>query len=153
MYEVCLSYRYLYEFLARLVEDLCLTLFIDDDDIFRVDYTTNVKKYKKDNDHLLQMFADGFSITGLTPFSGDIFHCFAIPTLVEFTDRPQKQYLEYLHRFIWWGRPFVGRPYGKNKGVWKRGSIFYTLPEFLASPCRRLLASPSLRKKLNLLFR
>lgn len=123
----------------------------DTDDIWYVK-GIDQKTAKQHNDTLTISFSDAFAVTGLYSFSKEILSQIVTPTLVKYIDRPEKTYLHYLHRFVWWGKPFVGRLHGHNKGVWKRGSIFYTLPQFLASPLRHILASPTLRRKLNHLF-
>lgn len=128
-------------------------VFADDgDDTYHFDNIEKLGLLNKSNNRLLEAFAEGFIATGLSSLCHDVFHHIALPTLIEFVDRPRKDYLDYLHHFIWCGKPFVGHLHGKGKGVWKRGNIFYTLPEFLASPLRHILASPELRRKLNQLL-
>lgn len=123
----------------------------DKDDDFCFEERT-IREVKKSNDRLVCSFAKAFHASGIDSFSKTIFDHVVIPTYVEFVDRPQKVYLNYLHVFKWWNSPFVGNIRGKKRGVWKRGSYFYRLPVFIASPIRFFLSRPKLRSQLNQLI-
>lgn len=102
----------------------------DGDDQWFVD-GMGIRRAKKNNDQLALGFCNAFVSTGLFRYSEQLFDHFIVSSLTEFFDCPQKKYLPYLHRFVWWGRPFVGPIVGKHKGLWRRGSLFYSLPSFL----------------------
>ena len=104
---------------------------------------------KRCNDKLCLDFAKAIVKTSLFLFSEELFRHVAFPTMVAFVDRPHHLYLRYLHRFEWWGRPFVGRMRGSRRGVWKRGSRFYSWPKFITVPLRLSLGTPSLRRWMN----
>ena len=108
----------------------------------------DVRRAKRNNDSMAQAFADAVVSTGVYKFSKDIFSHLAVPSLVSFVDRPLKDYLRYLHRFIWCKRPFVGSLWG-NKGVWKRGNLFYGLPRFMTKVLCFVLSDAESRRRLN----
>ena len=112
------------------------------------------RKAKSDNDQLCLKFSKAMLKTSLSLYAEELFKNVSFPTLAAFIDRPLRQYLHYLHRFEWWGRPFVGKMRGKHRGVWKRGSRFYSWPIFVTAPMRFILGNPTLRRRMNeILFR
>ena len=121
----------------------------DKDDTFIFNNGKTPQENKRNNDNLLLAFTNGLRETGLYTFHHDIFHHIALPQLIDYTNYPHKEYLHYLHRFIWWSKPFVGILWGKGKGVWKRGSLFYCLPRFIATPLRAILSDDKKRRRLN----
>ena len=104
---------------------------------------------KRNGDQMLLTFADAFVRTGLSTWNTMVMERLAVPSLIDFVDRPRHTYLEYLHHFIYWDRPFVGLPYGTRKGVWKRGSRSYFFPPWLVGVYYALLSSSVFRKKIN----
>ena len=90
------------------------------------------RQAKRLNDRLALGCCSAFVDTGLYRYGDQLFEHVVIPSLTSFFDCPQKVYLRYLHRFVWWGRPFVGLTLGKDKGLWHRGSLVYCLPGFLS---------------------
>ena len=84
---------------------------------------------------------------GLTEYSDRIFENICIPTLNAFMRYPKKEYLEALTEFYSYFSvekryvPYIKRlsirellmRKGMTGNVWTRGSIFYTLPEWLAT--------------------
>ncbi len=88
---------------------------------------------KRHNDVMAIAYAEAFINTGLHLHAPKIFEEIAIPSLSNFVHHPHKKYLKFMNRFIWWGKPFVGPPFGKKKGVWKRGNLFKYSPQFICS--------------------
>lgn len=107
---------------------------------------------KRSNDAILLSYADAFRLSGLAAYTNEIMERLALPTLIDFVDRPRKEYLDYLHHFIWWGKPFVGKNHGSKKGVWKRGNHAYVLPSWIINSYYLLISSQSFRKKTIRLF-
>lgn len=103
----------------------------DADDQWRVE-KQGERHAKRLNDCLAFGCCNAFVDTGLYRYGDQLFEHVVIPSLTSFFDCPQKVYLRYLHRFVWWGRPFVGLALGKNKGLWHRGSLVFCLPGFLS---------------------
>lgn len=121
----------------------------DTDDHFSFNNGKKPRENKKNNDSLLLHFTNGILATGLHSFHHDILHHIIIPQLIEYANYPNKKYLNYLHQFLWWDRPFVGALFGKKKGVWKRGNIFFCLPNFFATPLRSILSDDRKRRRIN----
>lgn len=150
LFELILSLNYHkrtigYEFHGNTLRPVFST---DTDDAWYIN-GTNIKQAKYYNDKLAVLFSEAMTATGLYHFNRDILSQIVIPTIIEFIDSPRKQYLKYLHRFIWGTRPFVGRLLGKQKGVWKRGNFFYTLPSPISSILRFIFSSAILRRQVN----
>lgn len=103
------------------------------------------REVKRDNDKLLSSFTDAFLKTNLSVYNDMVMERLALPTLLDFVDRPQKEYLDYLRHFIWKGKPFVGKLVGPKQGVWKRGNRAYSLPSWLYS----IISNTVYRKKFN----
>ena len=108
-----------------------------------------VRSVKKSNDRLCESFAQACLSTGILPHCDTIMERLLLPTLVEYTDRPRRTYLDYPAHFLWWEKPFVGAIRGKDKGVWKRGNLFYSLPAFLTTPLRHVLGNYRMRRRFN----
>lgn len=104
---------------------------------------------KKNNDTLLLGIANAMMVAGMTDYCNEIFENIAQQTLADFISYPRKEYLEYLNHYYWNGKPFVEKQYCKNKGVWKRGCLYYTMPNFIAELLRSLSYRPYLRRQLN----
>lgn len=104
----------------------------DNEDLWCFENTSN-REAKKLNDQLAIQFSQACSCVGLVPSCDQLFERVSIPTLSRFIDAPSKEYLHYLHDFVWEGRPLVGALVGKGKGVWHRGNLFYSLPRFIVS--------------------
>lgn len=109
----------------------------------------DVRTLKRDNDALLINMARAIMLTGLDTFEDSIFESIALPTLSDFISYPPREYLNYLHRFQLWGEPFVEKIYRKQKGIWKRGNTFYSLPTLLSRWVCSLLSSPHFRQRMN----
>lgn len=127
-------------------------VFKDDEDDSWVFDGPSARIVKRNNDMILSRFSDSFKIVGLLPHVDSIFENNSTHILADFVDSPYKDYLHYLHRFVWWGSPLVGSIHGKNKGVWKRGNLFYSLPGLLTTPLRWVLSNAKLRRQLNQLL-
>lgn len=110
---------------------------------------SNFRNIKHSNDTLCKAMADAFCVTNLVDYNESILKHIAIPTLSQFIDVPYKIYINYLTNFKWLNNPFVGKIHGNNKGVWKRGSLFFSLPDFLSVHVRIVLCNTKLRRKLN----
>ena len=109
----------------------------------------SVRAVKKNNDNLLLEIAEAVMLTGLTCFYNEIFENIAQQTLADFISYPRKEYLEYLNHYYWNGMPFVEKWYCKNKGVWKRGCLFYTIPNFVVEFLHSLSYRPYVRRQFN----
>lgn len=83
---------------------------------------------KRNNDMVLLSYVDAIELTGLVSFADTIMGRLVLPTMVEFVDRPRKEYLDYFQHFILWERPFVGKKHGAHKGIWKRGNRAFVFP-------------------------
>jgi len=103
----------------------------DADDQWRVE-TIGTRRAKSFNDRLVLVFCDAVVNTGLYRYADQLFENVAIPTLAGLFDCPHKTYLAYLHRFVWWERPFVGSLVGRKRGLWHKGSLLYFLPDFIS---------------------
>lgn len=112
----------------------------------------DVRQTKRDNDRMALVFVNYFYAVGLNFFSKDILYRITVPTLAEFVDRPNRTYLQFLHYFVWQGSPFVGRIFGRKKGVWSRGNLFYSLPSVIIVPLRTILSDTGRRSKYNRLL-
>lgn len=104
---------------------------------------------KKNNDILLQQITDAIIKTNLHQFYLQMLEHIAIPTLVDYIDCPRKEYTEYLHHFIWFGKPFAGCITGKRKGVWARGNRGYSIPKWIINTYYELIRHTTIRKKIN----
>ncbi|MBQ9417591.1 MAG: hypothetical protein IJU19_03325 [Bacteroidales bacterium] len=124
----------------------------DRHDAFDAGSLASTRRAKRANDQLLCNFADGFAATGLVAYSHEVLHHLALPTLVAFSDRPHKEYLHYLARVSWWHRPFVGRLWGKGRGVWRRGNLFYSLPSWAGGLLRWVLTDSRRRSRVSQLL-
>ena len=91
------------------------------------------EEMKKGNDNLSINYARAFFYTGLSRYCHQLLERLFIPTLINFSIFPEKEYLPYLSNIKIYGKPFVGRisPF-KNINTWRRASIIYTLPTPLA---------------------
>lgn len=107
------------------------------------------RQAKKDNDSMLIAYSNAFALLGLHNHSDMILERLAVPSMLDFVDRPRKEYLEYLHHFIWWGKPFVRRVRGSKKGVWKRGNRAFVLPSWMMNLYYSLISNQVVRKKIN----
>ncbi len=108
-----------------------------------------LRENKKYNDALIMSFADGMIKTGLHHFYQYLFNRVLVPQLIDFSNYPYAKYLDYLHEFQLWGKPFVGRLTGNGQGIWKRGNLFYRLPYCLTSFLRAILSDDKKRRQLN----
>ena len=79
-------------------------------------------------------------------------NCLAFPTLADFVDMPRKEYLPFMHDLFWWDRPFVGKLWGKRKGVWTRGNRAYVAPSWMLAFYYSIIGNNKLRKRLNAIF-
>lgn len=151
IYELLISINYhkkTYGYEKR--HDMIRPVFCEDnDDSFMLNNDKTPQENKKNNDSLLVAFTTGFINTSLQSFHNEVLHYIALPQLIDYSNYPHKQYLNYLHQFLWWGKPFVGAFRGKNKGVWKRGNLFYNLPGFITTPLRAILSDDKTRRRLN----
>ena len=109
----------------------------------------DVRTAKRNNDYLSDTMTRAFLSTRIDNFHSQILEFIAIPTLIDFVDCPRKEYMEYLHHFIWWGKAFVGHLIGKEKGVWSRGNRAYCIPRWLLKIYYSLLHNITIRRKLN----
>lgn len=96
---------------------------------------------------LIEAYTKEYLRMGLTEYSDRIFESICIPTLNAFMRYPKKEYLEALTEFYSYFSvekryvPYIKRlsitellmRKGMTGNVWTRGSIFYTLPEWLAT--------------------
>ncbi len=138
------GYEYHCELLRPIFKD-------DDDDQWEFDGQCP-QIMKRNNDTILSKFTDAFVQVGLHQYSADIFNSLTLKMFTEYIDYPRKEYLNYLHHFIWWGHPFVGSISGKKKGVWQRGNYFYSLPVFFSNCARHILGNTQKRRRLNQLL-
>lgn len=104
---------------------------------------------KRNNDRLLLKFTDAFVRTGLHHYTDTILERLATPSLIDFVDHPRKEYLDYLHHFIWWGKPFVGTSKERKKAVWARGTRSYSLPKWILLPYYAVVSNAERRDRLN----
>jgi hypothetical protein len=109
----------------------------------------NSRSAKRANDKLLLAYADAFRRTGLSLFSSVIMERLVLSSMMDFVDRPRKEYLDYLHHFIWLGKPFVGKNHGSHKGVWKRGNRAFVLPSWVVNRYYSLASNRKLSKTIN----
>lgn len=103
---------------------------------------TEVRQMKRTNDLLLKKFAQGYAAMGLVPLSRQILETITKNTFVDFVSYPRQPYLTYLHEYQFESRPFVGKVYSRQRPVWKRGSIVFSMPDFLWKYARRFFHSP-----------
>ena len=103
----------------------------DEDDQWDVE-GMGCRQAKKFNDRLALAYCDAVVNTGLVRYADQLFEQVVIPSLTSFFYCPHRTYLHYLSRFVWWGRPFVGRRFGRYNGLWHRGSLMYSLPCFFS---------------------
>lgn len=127
--------------------------------IFDFDYESgwyitgmNIRQAKQQNDYMSLAFCDAVVKTGLANYAKECVNNISVPTLVSYVDHPLKTYLHYPHKFIWSERRFVGSFWGKKKGTWKRGNLFYSLPSFFSTPLRIILSDANLRRHFNMLL-
>lgn len=113
----------------------------------------NIREVKKSNDDLITQYTRAYVAAGLIPYSQQLIRLVTLPTFVDFVSYPHRQYLSYLHEFHYDSRPFVGKIYGKEHPVWKRGSIVYSLPRCIANKCVAIIRKPSVREFLIKLWR
>ncbi|MBE6323995.1 MAG: hypothetical protein E7074_03330 [Bacteroidales bacterium] len=114
---------------------------------------TDVKEYKMDGleEHVtwrnvaFDCYADYFVQLGLESYATEIFSEYAIPQLLQFMVSPSKHYLPALESFYARRKDGKFYPYVDNsiwrllknilrkRVIWKRGTIFYTIPCWLSS--------------------
>jgi hypothetical protein len=90
-------------------------------------------------------YADYFVQLGLESYATEIFSEYAIPQLLQFMVSPSKHYLPALESFYARRKDGKFYPYVDNsiwrllknilrkRVIWKRGTIFYTIPCWLSS--------------------
>lgn len=120
----------------------------DDNDEWFFD-NMNYHFAKKNNDLLLQQITDTIIKTNLHQYYVQMLEHFAIPTLIDYIDCPRREYTEYLHHFIWFGKPFVGHIMGDSKGVWARGNRGFCIPRWIINTYYELIKHTTIRKKIN----
>ena len=114
----------------------------DDQDNFH----NNKSYWMQVHNSLIESYVDEYIRMGLMHYSDNIFENVCIPTLTSFMLSPKNIYLEALTEFYAYFTPeqrYV--PYikrlslwelifrkGKSGNVWNRGSMFYSIPEWLA---------------------
>ena len=94
----------------------------------------DVAKAKRNNDFLLTQFAQALVDTHIDKYCNHIFAHLALPTLIDFIEHPRKEYLLYMNRFIWRGKPYVNKIWKKH--IWKRGSRVYSMPSVVSDVLR-----------------
>jgi hypothetical protein len=107
---------------------------------------------KRENDKMVLMYIDAIKKTGLVDYTGTAYSRLLIPILADFVSYPRKQYVDYLHSFLWRKQPFVGHMLGHNKGVWHRGNRAFSLPQFILNHLYLILSQSRNRRKLNQVF-
>lgn len=105
---------------------------------------------KCSNDLMCCKYIDAMSLCHLDEIIDRILYEIAIPTLVKFISFPNKRYLEYLNGFIWYDQSFVDKVWRKK--VWKRGSIFYTMPKFVNRLAVFAFQMPQFRHFVNRVY-
>ena len=107
------------------------------------------REAKRNNDQMLLRYAEAYVLMGLPSQNTMVMERLSLPTLLDFVDRPRKDYLDYLHHFLWVDRPFVGKVRGSKKGVWKRGNRAFTAPSWLMNRYYAWIKDQNFRKKIN----
>lgn len=105
------------------------------------------REAKRANDTMLERYADAMVLMGLVPYHENTLETVVYPTLVDMFSYPRKEYLNFMHDFILWDRPWVNklwRPY-----VWKRGSRMYSMPSWMGNAVNALARSAEVRAFAN----
>ena len=130
LYEILFSLNYHSKTVGyRRAGDRIRPVFGNDEEDSWTFRTHRVRTMKKENDLLLTAFAEGVAATGLCRYSSQILERIALTTLAEFFNRPDKNYLDYLHDFQYWDVNYVDKRWKKN--VWKRGSTAFSFPSWM----------------------
>jgi predicted HAD superfamily hydrolase len=113
---------------------------VDDKKEYRLE---NLQERVEWRNWALDRFTEDFIQLGLNKYSNNIFSLYALPQLAEFFYYPHKFYLEALENFFGLHPckgyiPYVDKsilrlPMNiiKHRTMWKRGTIFYSLPTWL----------------------
>ena len=99
-------------------------LSIDNEDLWQIK-PNSIQAMHANND-LLECYADAVIRTNLVTLHKDILNNQVISSLFDFLQYPRKEYLSYMRRFIWKGKPFVDNLWKTH--IWKRGSRAYSIP-------------------------
>ena len=104
----------------------------------------NIRALKKDNDKLAIQWCNAMIDANLMPFIENIFEYLAMPTLGRFSYAPERPYIDYLKHFQHSEKPIVCKlhPFSlKNRSLWMRGSLGYSLPSFIGTHLYEILQS------------